>query len=62
MRQLKCLAEQAQSPVSEDNEAGRLASAPLGNVFSAASPQSLVAVWSNWMIVIRHGEGLPGWS
>ena len=47
---------QAQSPVSEHKEAWRLASVSSGNVCSAASPQPLVAAWSNLPIVIWYGE------
>jgi hypothetical protein len=31
---------------------------PFCHVFSAASPQSLVAVWPNGLIVIWYGEEL----
>jgi hypothetical protein len=56
--QRKCLTEQAELGVSEASKARRLATIPFCDVFSAASPQSLVAVWLNWLIVIWYGEEL----
>jgi hypothetical protein len=58
IRQLKCLTGQAQSPVGEANEARRLAAVLSRSVFPAASPQSLVATWLFWPIVIWYGEEL----
>jgi hypothetical protein len=41
---------------SQQGEA--LATVPFCHLFLAASPQSLVAVWPNWLIVIWYGEEL----
>jgi hypothetical protein len=56
IRQRKCLTEQAELGASEASKARRLATIPSCNVFSAASPQSLVAAWPNWLIVIWYGK------
>jgi hypothetical protein len=58
MRQVKCLTEQAVTPVSEAGEARPSRVYSFRNVFSAASPQSLVAVCPNRLIVIWYGEEL----
>jgi hypothetical protein len=53
---LKCLTGQAEARGNEARKAKRLATVSLRNVFSAASPHFLVAVWPNWLIVIGFGE------
>jgi hypothetical protein len=51
-------AERSALGVSEASGARRLATVPFWHVSSAASPQSLVAVWPNSLIVIWYGEEL----
>jgi hypothetical protein len=49
---------QAEAPVSEASKAKRLASVSFRNAFPAATPQSLVGVRPNRLIVIWNGEEL----
>ena len=59
IRPLKYLTEQAQFAIGEAGKAQTPRGiSHLDGFFAAASPQSHVAIWPNWLIVIWYGEEL----